>query len=246
MRPIVLIPARLHSTRLPGKLLADIHGEPMIVHVWRRAMEADIGPVVVASEEQEIADAVRAVGGEAELTSSDHTTGSDRIFEALERRDPGGEHDIVVNLQGDLPALDPGALKTVLAPLTDPAIDISTLASPLDKEDLTDSHVVKVWIDVEPGVGTGRALAFSRAADPRNIDGSCHHHIGVYAYRRGSLARFVALPPSASEQAAGLEQLRAIEAGLVIGVGFVDTFPLGVDTPSDLARARTELSAWVR
>ena len=245
MRPIILIPARLHSTRLPGKPLADIHGEPMIVHVWRRAVEADIGPVVVASEGQEIADAVRAAGGEAELTSSGHTTGSDRIFEALERRDPSGEHDIVVNLQGDLPALDPGALKTVLEPLTDPAIDISTLASPLDNEDLTDSHVVKVWIDVEPGAGTGRALAFSRTADTRT-DGFCHHHIGVYAYRRGSLARFVTLPPSASEQAVGLEQLRAMEAGLVIGVGFVDTFPLGVDTPSDLARARTELSVLVR
>ena len=242
MRPIVLIPARLSSTRLPGKPLADIHGEPMIVHVWRRAIEAGIGPVVVACEEEEIADAIRSAGGEAEITASHHTTGSDRIFEAVERRDPGGDHDIVVNLQGDLPAIHPAALHTVLVPLADPAVDIATLASPLGDGDLADSHVVKVRADAEPGVASGRALSFSRTADICT-GGSCHHHIGVYAYRRAALARFVGLPQSASEQAAGLEQLRAMDAGLVLGVGFVDTFPLGVDTPADLARARAEIGA---
>ena len=236
MHPIVLIPARMASTRLPGKPLADIHGAPMIVHVWRRAAEAAIGPVVVACAEAEIADAVRAAGGDAELTSAAHATGSDRIFEALERRDPDGAHDIVVNLQGDLPAIDPAALRAVLAPLDDLQVQIATLASPLGPGDLDDSHAVKVR------VRDGRALGFSRGSQDCG-GGDCLHHIGLYAYRRDALARFIALPPSAAERAHGLEQLRAMDAGMAIGVGLVDTFPLGVDTPADLARAREELGA---
>ena len=241
MRPIVLIPARLRSVRLPGKPLADLHGEPMIVHVWRRAIEADVGPVVVACEDSEIAEAVRAAGGEVEMTGVHHGSGSDRIFEALERRDPEGRYDVAVNLQGDLPAIDPAALRTVLALLAESGSAIATLASPLGEDELGDPSAVKVRLVPGPVEATWRAETFTREHTPCD-GGDCHHHIGVYAYRRDALARFVALPPSASEQRHGLEQLRALDAGMVIGVALVDTFPLGVDTPTDLARARARLS----
>ena len=243
--PVVLIPARMASSRLPGKPLADINGTAMIVHVWRRAMEADIGPVIVAAGEAEIADAVRDAGGEATLTHPDHPSGSDRIFEALTRADPDGRFDAVVNLQGDLPTLDPALPRRALELLDRDGVDIGTLAARItDTREETDANVVKAVVAADGEAiqgGRGRALYFSRASVPAG-DGPLWHHIGLYAWRRESLARFVRLPPSLLEQRERLEQLRALEAGLGIDVGFVDTVPLGVDTPADLERARSMLA----
>lgn len=245
--PLVLIPARLASTRLPNKPLADIAGAPMIVQVWRRAMKAALGPVVVACGDREIYDAVRASGGEAVMTRADHASGSDRIFEALQAVDPGGRHDSIVNLQGDLPTLDPDLPRAALALLGDPAVDIGTLAAEIRvSHERTDPNVVKAVVSPWPaprgGQSGGRALYFTRASAPSG-DGPLYHHIGLYAYRRAALERFVALPPSALEQRERLEQLRALEAGMRIDVAFVDTVPLGVDTPADLDRARALLGA---
>ena len=231
--PIVLIPARLASTRLPGKPLAEIAGEAMIVHVWRRAMESQIGPVVVACAESEIADAVARAGGRAVLTRPDHPSGSDRIFEALMQIDPGGKHDVVVNVQGDLPLLDPAAIRAALTPLSEAACDIATLCATLEPGEIDVPSVVKVKAVFAPGKKIARAQSFSRKADP-----PAYHHIGLYAYRRGALARFVALPPSAGEKRENLEQLRALDAGMRIDVALVDAVPFGVDTPADLERAR--------
>lgn len=245
--PLVLIPARLASTRLPNKPLADIAGAPMIVQVWRRAMEAALGPVVVACGDREIFDAIRASGGEAVMTRADHASGSDRIFEALQAVDPAGRHDSVVNLQGDLPTLDPDLPRAALALLDDPAVDIGTLAAEIRvPHERIDPNVVKAvvspWPSSQRGGNGGRALYFTRASAPSG-DGPLYHHIGLYAYRRAALERFVALPPSALEQRERLEQLRALEAGMRIDVAFVDTVPLGVDTPADLDRARALLGA---
>lgn len=247
-RPIVIVPARLASMRLPGKPLAEIAGEPMIVHVWRRALEAGIGPVVVAAAEREIVAAVERAGGIAILTRPDHATGSDRIFEALgifeaaSGLDPKRRHDAVVNVQGDIPTIEPAAIRAVLAPLADPAVDIATLAAVIArKEEIADPNVVKVALGLEPGARAGRALYFSRATVPAG-DGPHYHHIGLYAYRRAALERFIQLPPGVLERRERLEQLRALEAGMRIDVALVDTVPLGVDTPADLARARRILA----
>jgi 3-deoxy-manno-octulosonate cytidylyltransferase (CMP-KDO synthetase) len=245
--PLVLIPARLASTRLPDKPLADICGAPMIVQVWRRAMEADLGPVVVACGDRAIFDAVRAAGGKAVMTRADHPSGSDRIFEALRAVDPEGHHDAVANLQGDLPTLDPALPRAALALLDDPAVDIGTLAAEIrGAHERADPNVVKAivgpWPAARHGRAGGRALYFTRATAPTG-DGPLYHHIGLYAYRRAALERFVALPPSVLEMRERLEQLRALEAGMRIEVAFVDTVPLGVDTPADLDRARALLGA---
>ena len=236
--PIVLIPARMASLRLPGKPLADIAGRPMIVHVLERAEAAAIGPVVVACAEPAIADAVESAGGRAVLTRPDHASGSDRIFEALQAIDPGGRHDAVVNLQGDLPTLAPTLPAQALALLADPAVDVGTLAAEIaDPAERADPNVVKAVVSHRPGSTGGRALYFTRATAPSG-EGPLWHHIGLYAYRREALARFVALPPSPLERRERLEQLRALEVGMRIEVAFVDTVPLGVDTPAQLARAR--------
>lgn len=250
--PIVVIPARLGSTRLPDKPLADIHGAPMIVHVWRRAVEADVGPVVVACAETAIAEAVRAAGGTAVMTRADHPSGSDRVFEALELSDPEGRHDVVVNLQGDLPTMAPAVTRAVLAPLAEPIVDIGTLVAEIvDPAERRDPNVVKAAVAfAEEGAGSegprlARALYFSRAAVPwagAEDAWPLYHHIGLYAYRREALGRFVGLPASPLERRERLEQLRALEAGMCIGVARVDTVPLGVDTPADLARARALLA----
>jgi 3-deoxy-manno-octulosonate cytidylyltransferase (CMP-KDO synthetase) len=249
--PIVMIPARLASTRLPDKPLADIHGAPMIVHVWRRAMEADVGPVVVACAEDAIAAAVTAAGGRAVLTDPAHASGSDRIFEALQKVDPAGRHDAVVNLQGDLPTLDPALVRAVLAPLAASAdsggrADIATLAVEItEAEERANPNVVKAAVSFPAGETTARALYFSRCPVPWDGGDAArplYHHIGIYAYRRAALARFVALPPSPLELREKLEQLRALEAGMRIDVARVDTLPLGVDTPADLERARALLA----
>ncbi|MEX0810013.1 MAG: 3-deoxy-manno-octulosonate cytidylyltransferase [Dongiaceae bacterium] len=245
MMPLIAIPARMASHRLPGKPLADIAGEPMIVHVWRRACEADVGPVLVAAGEAAIVDAIRDAGGEAVLTDADLPSGSDRIHQAVERIDAGGRHDVIVNLQGDLPTLDPRAIRSVLDTLRDDDVDIGTLAVRIaDDAERSRSDVVKVaagFADTAPAGTIARALAFSRLPIPWG-EGAHYHHIGIYAYRRAALARFVALPPSPLEQREKLEQLRALEAGMRIDVALVDTFPLGVDTPADLERARRLLA----
>ncbi|MCW6507377.1 3-deoxy-manno-octulosonate cytidylyltransferase [Lichenifustis flavocetrariae] len=238
-KPIVLVPARMASTRLPDKPLAMIHGVPMIVHVWRRAMEADIGPVVVAVDDDRVASVITAAGGRAIMTRSDHPSGTDRIFEAVERVDPDRSHDVVVNLQGDLPTVEAAAVRAALDPLADPAVDLATLAATiLRPAERTDPNIVKV-VGTEVGPGRLRALYFSRSAVPWG-DGPLLHHIGLYAYRRDCLRRFVALPPSRLELRERLEQLRALEAGMRIDVECVSAVPFGVDTPDDLERA-TEL-----
>jgi 3-deoxy-manno-octulosonate cytidylyltransferase (CMP-KDO synthetase) len=239
--PIVLIPARMSSTRLPGKPLADIWGEPMIAHVWRRATEAEVGPVLVAADDERIVAAVEAVGGRAVLTRPDHNSGSDRIFEALCAFDPAGRCDVVVNLQGDLPTIERSAVRAAVAPLDDPAVEIATLATPIARaEDRDDPNVVKA-VGSEIGPGRLRALYFTRARAPWG-EGPLFHHIGLYAYRREALARFVALKPSPLEKRERLEQLRALEAGMRIDVALVAAAPLGVDTPEELERARAMLA----
>ncbi len=240
-RPIVLVPARMASTRLPGKPLADIHGLPMIVQVWKRAMEADVGPVVVAADCAEIADAVLACGGQAVLTRPDHPSGSDRIYEAIGLADPDGKYDVVVNVQGDLPTISAEVVRAALAPLAHAGTDIATLAAEiLRPEERTNPNVVKL-VGTQIAAGRQRALYFTRATAPHG-DGPLWHHIGLYAYRRAALERFVRLPPSPLELREKLEQLRALEAGMRIDAEIVDTVPLGVDTPEDLERARQLLA----
>jgi 3-deoxy-manno-octulosonate cytidylyltransferase (CMP-KDO synthetase) len=238
---LILIPARKAATRLPDKPLADIAGEPMIVHVLRRAQAAEIGPVAVATDSPEIAAIVDKAGGTAVLTRPDHASGSDRIFEALGKLDSQARADIVVNLQGDLPTIAPDAIRAALTPLTDPAVDIATLAAEIKiAEERDNPNVVKV-VGSPVGPMRLRALYFTRATAPFG-EGPLYHHIGLYAYRRRALARFVALPPSPLERREKLEQLRALEAGMRIDVAIVDTVPLGVDTPEDLEKARAMLT----
>ncbi len=230
----------MHATRLPGKPLLDIAGEPMIAHVWRRAMEARIGPVFVATDSSEIADAIARIGGYAVMTRADHASGSDRIAEALSAIDPKSEFDAVINLQGDLPTLEPRLLSACAGALGEGA-DIGTLAAEIaNPADVTNPNVVKAIGSPMPG-GLLRALTFTRAAAPYGA-GPHYHHIGVYAYRRAALARFVALPPSPLEMRERLEQLRALEAGMSIHISVVDTVPLGVDTQADLEKARQLLT----
>lgn len=240
-RALVLIPARMAATRLPGKPLLDIAGLPMIIHVVRRADAARIGRVVVATDAPDIAEVVRAHGGEAVMTSTDHPSGSDRIFEALQALDGAGQIDTVINVQGDLPTIAPEDIRAVLTPLADPEVDIATLAAVIRKdEEHTNPNVVKV-IGSPLSATRLRALYFTRATAPYG-EGPRYHHIGLYAYRRSALARFVALPPSPLETREKLEQLRALEAGMRIDVTVVDTVPLGVDTPHDLETARQMLA----
>ena len=242
--PLVIIPARLAATRLPNKPLADIGGVPMIVQVWRRAVEAAVGPVLVAAADTAIVDVVRAAGGEAMLTRPDHPSGSDRILEAAERFDPARRYDAIVNLQGDLPTVEPMAVRAALAPLDDPAVDIATIAAEISREEeKTDPNVVKAVVAFTRSgpPPMGRALYFTRATAPSG-PGPLYHHIGLYVYRRAALERFVALPQGVLERRERLEQLRALENGMRIDVARVDTVPLGVDTPADLERAQALLA----
>lgn len=234
---LVLIPARMSASRLPGKPLADIAGAPMIVHVLRRAEAAGLGPVVVATDSAEILGAVEAAGGRAVMTRADHPTGSDRIQEAADLVDPGRRYDRIVNVQGDLPTIEPSVVRAAADLLDDPAVDIGTLAAVITRqEEITNPNVVKA-------VGTPlsetrlRALYFTRATAPTG-EGPLYHHIGLYAYRRAALERFVSLPPAPLEKRERLEQLRALENGMRIDVAVVDAVPLGVDTPAALERAR--------
>jgi 3-deoxy-manno-octulosonate cytidylyltransferase (CMP-KDO synthetase) len=242
-KTVVFIPARMASTRLPGKPLAEIAGAPMIVHVWRRAVAAGVGRVVVATDDVAVAAAVELAGGEAVMTRSDHLNGSSRIHEALATA--GGDAEIVVNLQGDVPTLSPAAVRAALAPLADPAVDIGTICAEIVRaEERTNPNVVKLIGSpatlAEEDAGILRVLYFTRAKAPWG-EGPLWHHIGVYAWRRAALERYVALPPSPLELREKLEQLRALEAGMRIDAAIVDEVPLGVDTPEDLARARVLL-----
>jgi len=238
---LIVIPARMAATRLPGKPLVDIAGTPMVVHVLRRAQAAGVGPVVVATDSEAIFACVEKAGGRAAMTRADHVSGSDRIFEALAGVDPDGRCGIVVNVQGDLPTVAATDIRAALAPLADPAVDIATLAAAIVRPQERDNpNVVKV-VGSEVAPRRLRALYFTRATAPFG-DGPLYHHIGLYAYRRAALARFVKLAPSPLELREKLEQLRALEAGMRIDVAIVDSVPLGVDTPEDLARARALLS----
>jgi 3-deoxy-manno-octulosonate cytidylyltransferase (CMP-KDO synthetase) len=236
---IVLIPARLTSSRLPNKPLADIAGLPMIVQVWKRAIEADVGPVLVAAGEKEIVEAIKDHAGDAVLTDPDLPSGSDRITAALHDIDPDGKHQRIVNLQGDLPTIDPALVRAVLRPLDILGADMGTLAvATRDPKERDDPNVVKAIIAFHPEHDNlGRALYFTRATAPHG-SGPVYHHIGIYAYRRTALERFAALSPSPLERRERLEQLRALENGMTVGVARVDTVPLGVDTPEHLAEAR--------
>jgi 3-deoxy-manno-octulosonate cytidylyltransferase (CMP-KDO synthetase) len=242
MTPLVVIPARLAASRLPNKPLADIHGEPMIVHVRRRALEAAIGPVVVACGDRPILAAIEAVGGRGVLTDPDHPSGSDRIWEAVGLVDADGRHDVIVNVQGDLPTLDGTLIRRVLEPLAaEPACDIATLVCPIADPAIGSGPSVVKAVIAWGERGIGRCLYFSRADIPTG-PGTLLHHIGLYAYRRAALRRFVSLPPSPLERREKLEQLRALEAGMRIDAVEVATEPLGVDTPEDLEQARRLLA----
>ena len=242
LNPIIIIPARLAATRLPGKPLADIGGLPMIIHVLRAAVAASVGPVAVACGDVAIADAVRAEGGNAVMTDPGLPSGSDRVWGAAQLLDPGRNHDVVINLQGDLPTLPPDFLLKVLLPLADPSIDIATLVAPVrSAEEAASPSVVKAVCGFAPDAVTAPALYFSRLAVPGG-EGPLWHHVGIYAFRRTALARFVGLAPSPLEKREKLEQLRALEAGMRIGVARVDHAPFGVDTAEDLLRARAALA----
>jgi len=242
MTNLILIPARMASTRLPGKPLAAIAGRPMIVHVAERARDSGLGRVVVATDSEEVAAAVSSHGFEVAMTSPHHQSGSDRIFEALVALDPGRRVQTVVNVQGDLPTIEPETIRAALAPLENAEVDIATLGVEIVRDaERTDPNVVKV-VGSPLSPTRLRALYFTRATAPWG-DGPLYHHIGLYAYRRAALERFVSLPPSALERRERLEQLRALEAGMRIDVEIVEAAPLGVDTPEDLERARQILQS---
>lgn len=241
-KTLILIPARMASTRLPGKPLADICGLPMIVQVALRARDAQAGRIVVAVDHQDVFDAITAAGFEAVMTRVDHQSGSDRIYEALLKSDPEGKAETIINVQGDLPTIEPETIRAALRPLENPEVDIATLTVEIEDEDeKANPNVVKV-------VGSPlsdtrlKALYFTRATAPHG-KGPLYHHIGLYAYRRAALEKFVLLPPSTLEKRESLEQLRALEAGMRIDVEIVKSIPLGVDTPADLEKARRLLSA---
>lgn len=240
LKSILIIPARMQSARLPGKPLANIAGQPMIAHVVAQALVSGIGPVVVATDDDAIARAATAAGAEAVMTG-DHPSGSDRIAEALSGIDPERRYDIVVNLQGDEPEIDPAALCAVLAPLSDPLVDIATLAAPLDNEDRTSIHAVKLF-GVTRDEGQIRVRGFARTMPWQTPAAAAWRHIGVYAFRRKALELFVALPSSANEQRERLEQLRALDAGMRIDAALVEHAPRGVDTPADLAAVRARFA----
>ncbi|WP_343683510.1 3-deoxy-manno-octulosonate cytidylyltransferase [Asticcacaulis sp.] len=241
MKPVILIPARMASTRLPNKPLADLNGEPMIVAVWRRAIEADLATVWVATDTPEIADAIQAVGGNAVMTRPDHPSGSDRIYEAISRIDPEKRYDLLLNVQGDLPTVAADTIRAVFEPLKDVDVDISTPVAQIHSdEERTASSVVKM-IGTPVSPRRFRALYFTRATAPWG-EGPLYHHIGLYGWKRAALERFVQLSPSPLEQREKLEQLRALEHGMRIDAVEVDEVPLGVDTLADLEEARRRLA----
>ena len=240
---IIVIPARMASSRLPGKPLADICGAPMIVQVWRRAVEARAGKVLVAAAEDEIAGAVRQAGGDAILTSPDLPSGSDRVAEALAMRDRDGRYEYVINLQGDLPAIDPLAIRAVLTPFMTWDADIATLVAEItDREEFADPNVVKAVTGFAAGQTTAMASDFVRTL-AKDSPPPWWHHVGIYAYRRAALEKFVSLPQSENEKVRSLEQMRALDNGMTIAAARIDTTPVGIDTPADLAKVRAMMAA---
>ena len=236
--PIILIPARMNSTRLPNKPLADINGVPMIVRVWQIAIDANIGRVIVASGDTEISKAIQNEGGEAILTDPDLPSGSDRIFAALEKADPSKKHDIIINLQGDLPLLERSTITAAYNLMDNDQVDIGTVAAKIiSSEEKLSPSIVKAIVAWNNDGITGKALYFTRAPAPTG-NGPMYHHIGLYTYKRHALERFVKLPISPLEQQEKLEQLRALENGMRIDIALVDTVPFGVDTPEDLEKAK--------
>ncbi len=238
---LTLIPARMKATRLPGKPLAEIAGKPMICHVWEKAVKANLGPVFVATDSPEIVTVIEGIGGQAVLTAADHPSGSDRIYEALCHIDAKGRYEAVINLQGDLPELDPVLLQKLADLLRDPEWDLTTLAAPATMDEAAKSQIVKAVVSFKDRhKRVGRALYFSRAAVPDGPEDFLHH-IGLYGWRRKALSQFVGLPPSPLELSEKLEQLRALEAGMKIGVAVVDHAPGGTDTADELAEVRQRL-----
>jgi len=243
--PIILIPSRLASARLPRKPLADIAGSPMIVHVWRRAVAAQLGPVVVACGDEEIADVIEAAGGRAVMTDPELPTGSDRIHAAITALDPGGAHDAVINVQGDMPMIEPAAIRLAYEALADPETDIATLCAVIaDPAQLIQDHVNKVVAGFTDPAKPARALYFSKLPVPWGV-GPHYEHIGLYAYRRDALDRYVTLPRGVLELRERLEQLRALENGMTISVRLVAPGQHGgqVDTPGDLDRVRAQVAS---
>ncbi len=239
---IIIVPSRMASTRLPGKPLADICGMPMIVQVWHRARQAKIGKVLVAAAEDEIANTVRLAGGDAILTDANLPSGSDRVAQALAMRDAERQYEYIVNLQGDLPTIDPIAIRACLGAFLTHDADITTLVSQIDNaEDVANPNVVKAITGFADGASTSLATDFVRNVND-GMQGPYWHHIGIYAYRRAALEKFVQLPVSQREKDRSLEQMRALDNGMKIAVSRVDTVPFGVDTPADLERARTMLA----
>lgn len=241
-KAVFLIPARMASTRLPGKPLADIGGKPMIVQVALRAREAGAERIIVAVDDEQVFSAVQNAGFDVMMTRDDHQSGSDRIFEALQKADPHGNAEYVINVQGDLPTIEAETIRASLRPLENPAVDIATLTVEItDEDEKTNPNVVKV-VGSPLSETRLRALYFTRTTAPYG-DGPLYHHIGLYSYRRAALETFVSLPPSPLEKRERLEQLRALEAGMRIDAEIVRSVPLGVDTPHDLEKARTILAS---
>ncbi|WP_333631272.1 3-deoxy-manno-octulosonate cytidylyltransferase [Agrobacterium cavarae] len=240
-KAIVLIPARMASTRLPGKPLADINGKPMIVQVALRAREAGAERIVVAVDDERVFDAVRSAGFDVIMTRNDHQSGSDRIYEALQKADPEGLAEFVINVQGDLPTIEPETIRASLLPMDNPEVDIATLTVPItDEDEKTNPSIVKI-VGSPLSQTRLRALYFTRATAPYG-NGPLYHHIGLYTYRRAALEKFVSLKPSVLELRESLEQLRALEAGMRIDAEIVRSVPLGVDTQPQLETARKILA----
>ncbi len=238
---IIIIPARIAASRLPNKPLVDIAGKPMIQHVWERAMGADIAPVYVATDDRSIADVIEQAGGRAVLTRVDHPSGSDRVFEAIEKIDPQQQFQHILNLQGDLPDMSSEIPRQLAAVLDQYDCDLATLVTKASADEAKKPQVVKAVVSWKDD-GFGDALYFSRASIPTGIVDK-YHHIGVYGWHRPALSRFVTLPPSTLELAEKLEQLRALEAGMRIAVAEIDSAPGGVDTAEDLQAIRQRLAA---
>ena len=240
-KKIIIIPARLAASRLPGKPLAEIDGKPMIQLVWERAIAADIAPVYVATDDRDIANVITSAGGKAVMTRTDHPSGSDRIFEAVETIDPDKKISQILNLQGDLPDLSPDMPRLLGVILDQSNTDLATLVAPASQDEASRTQVVKAVVSWQDET-FGKAIYFSRAAIPTGTN-VLWHHIGVYGWRRASLARFVRQPPSKLELAEKLEQLRALELGMAITVGKIANAPGGVDTIEDLEAARLRATA---
>lgn len=240
-KAVVLIPARMASTRLPGKPLADIGGHPMIVQVAMRAREAGAQRIVVAVDDERVFEAVKNAGFDVTMTRNDHQSGSDRIFEALQKADPDGNAEFIINVQGDLPTIEPETIRASLRPMENASTDIATLTVEItDEDEKTNPSIVKiVGSPISPS--RLRALYFTRATAPYG-QGPLYHHIGLYTYRRAALEKFVSLKPSTLELRESLEQLRALEAGMRIDAEIVNSVPLGVDTQAQLDKAREILA----